>query len=266
MKPEQRSSTQDLTAIPGCKSVDLHGGRIAADLNECWPFGDGEIGAFQAHDALEHLRDPIHAMKELHRCLAPQGWLLSQTPSTDGRGAFQAPTHVSFWNSNSFWYYTRSEQAKFINSPVLFEANRLKNFFPSEWHREHQIVYLKAGQLKVAGRVPGEGDLKMARLATTVDAVRSIVSASEGVHMLSGRLFDCESPTVTLVEHCGGRCCSAAGGAEVSNFDEAIHIADSASGFYLDARRDARTHQCEIVLGRAFVVVRAVRLLHEAVA
>ena len=113
MKPEQRSSTQDLTAIPGCKSVDLHGGRIAADLNECRPFGDGEIGAFQA------------------------------------------PTHVSFWNSNSFWYYTRSEQAKFINSPVLFEANRLKNFFPSEWHREHQIVYVKADLLKVAGRVLG---------------------------------------------------------------------------------------------------------------
>lgn len=64
----------------GYESVDLHGGRIAADLNERWPFGDCEIGVFRAHDALEHLRDPIHTMKELHRCLSPQGWLLSQTP------------------------------------------------------------------------------------------------------------------------------------------------------------------------------------------
>ena len=32
----------------------------------------------------------------------------------------------------------------YINSPVLFEANRVKNFFPSDWHREHQIVYVKA--------------------------------------------------------------------------------------------------------------------------
>jgi len=45
-------------------------------------------------------------MRETHRCLSPQGWLLSQTLSTDRRGAFQDPTHVSFWNSNSFWYYT----------------------------------------------------------------------------------------------------------------------------------------------------------------
>jgi hypothetical protein len=74
----------------------------------------------------------------------PRRLVLTITPSTDGRGAFQDPTHVSFWNSNSFWYYTRPEQARFIHSPVLFEANRVKNFYPSDWHREHQIVYVKA--------------------------------------------------------------------------------------------------------------------------
>jgi hypothetical protein len=71
------------------------------------------------------------------------------------RGAFQDPTHVSFWNSNSFWYYTRADQNRFIDCPVRFHANRLKHSFPSEWHREHQIVYRKADLLKVAGRVPG---------------------------------------------------------------------------------------------------------------
>jgi hypothetical protein len=74
-------------------------------------------------------------------------------PSTDGRGAFQDPTHVSFWNSNSFWYYTRADQNRFIDCPVRFQANRLKNFFTSEWHRE--LVYVKADLLKVVGRVPG---------------------------------------------------------------------------------------------------------------
>ncbi len=95
---------------------------------------------------------------EAHRCLTPGSWFLTLTPSTDARGAFQDPTHVSFWNSNSFWYYTRPEQARFIrfiHSPVLFEANRVKNFYPSDWHREHQIVYVKADLIKVAGRVPG---------------------------------------------------------------------------------------------------------------
>jgi SAM-dependent methyltransferase len=143
-----------INPTPGYESVDLHGGWIAADLNERLPFGDGEVGVFRAHEALEHLRAPIHTMKELHRCLAPQGWLLSQTPSTDGRGEFQDPTHVSFWNSNSFWYYARADQNRFIDCPIRFQANRLKSFFPSEWHREHQIVYVKVDPLKVAGRVP----------------------------------------------------------------------------------------------------------------
>ena len=80
--------------------------------------------------------------------IIPSGWFLALTPSADGRGAFQDPTHVSFWNSNSFWYYTRHEQARFIHNPVLFEANRIKNFYPSEWHREHQIVYVKADLMK----------------------------------------------------------------------------------------------------------------------
>lgn len=51
--------------------------------------------------------------------------------------------------------YTRAAQNRFIDCPVRFQANRPKNLFPSEWHREHQIVYVKADALKVAGRVPG---------------------------------------------------------------------------------------------------------------
>lgn len=140
---------------PGYDSVDMQNGMITADLNDRWPFKDGEVGLFRAHDALEHLKDPIHVMKEAYRCLAPNGWFLTLTPSTDGRGAFQDPTHVSFYNSNSFWYYTRQEQAKYIGTPVRFQDNRIKNFFPSEWHQLHNILYVKADLLKFNGRVPG---------------------------------------------------------------------------------------------------------------
>ena len=62
-------------------------------------------------------------------------------------------THFSFWNSNSFWYYTRPEQAQFIHSPVLFEPNRIKNFHPSNWHREQQIVYVKADLVRYESRL-----------------------------------------------------------------------------------------------------------------
>jgi hypothetical protein len=90
-------------------------------------------------------------MKELYRCLAPNGWALIEVPSTDGRGAYQDPTHVSFWNSNSFWYYTKKDQARFINTPVKFQLNRILNYYPSDYHKLHDIVYTKAHLVKLDG-------------------------------------------------------------------------------------------------------------------
>ena len=140
----------------GYESIDLKDADILYNLdrNE-WPFKDGEVGLFRAHDALEHLKDPINTMKEVYRCLAPNGWLLSSTPSTEGRAAFQDPTHRSFWNANSFWYYTRKEQAGYIGTPVKFQASRVKTFFPSQWHENNKMPYVKADLMKFSGRVPG---------------------------------------------------------------------------------------------------------------
>lgn len=50
----------------------------------------------------EHEHCVVGLMNAIYRALVPGGWLLTATPSTDGRGAFQDP-HCSFWN-NSFWY------------------------------------------------------------------------------------------------------------------------------------------------------------------
>ena len=130
---------------PGYVSIDMARSNIIHDLNTApWPLGDNNVGVVRAHDAMEHLKSPITTMKEIHRILAPGGMLLSMTPNTDGRGAFQDPTHVSFWNSNSFWYYTKRETAAYINTPVRFQNTFIKNAFPSEWHKQHKIEYVYA--------------------------------------------------------------------------------------------------------------------------
>ena len=36
----------EINSTPGYESVVLHGGQITADLNERWPFGDGEVGVY----------------------------------------------------------------------------------------------------------------------------------------------------------------------------------------------------------------------------
>lgn len=129
---------------PGVVSVDLKDSDVVADLNEVWPFEDNSVGCIIANDFIEHLRNPLHLMKEAHRVLCDGGIFLISVPSTDGRGAFQDPTHVSFWNENSFWYYTRVEQATFIDTPVRFQNVHLKTYFPTEWHRNNNISYVVA--------------------------------------------------------------------------------------------------------------------------
>lgn len=101
------------TMLPGWLNVDAHAftptnGRAfqQVDLREHWPWEDGYISEIRAHDLIEHLPDKIHTMNEAWRVLEPGGKLDIVVPTTDGPGAWQDPQHVSFWNRNSFYYYT----------------------------------------------------------------------------------------------------------------------------------------------------------------
>jgi SAM-dependent methyltransferase len=128
--------------------IDLVEGTTIADLNKRWPIADNTVGVIRALDILEHLEDPIFVMKEASRVLVPGGWLMCKVPSTDGRGAFQDPTHKSFWNENSFHYYTKQTKAKYIDTPVRFQSSRLyttdKNDEQVCWTIAH-LINLKDG-------------------------------------------------------------------------------------------------------------------------
>jgi O-antigen biosynthesis protein len=154
-----------IDAPAGWEACDTHDAPIQADLNARWPFDDNSVGAFRAHDVIEHLRDPIHTMNEAWRCLAHGGLYLIEVPSTDGRGAFQDPTHVSFWNSNSFWYYTREQQQRYVRHAGVrcrFQVVRMLNYFPSQWHRTHNIPYVKVhlAAVKYGPRLHGACELQ----------------------------------------------------------------------------------------------------------
>jgi SAM-dependent methyltransferase len=94
---------------PGYIGVDregLPGVDVVCDIGrESLPFDDDSVDVVRAHDFLEHIEDRILIMNEIYRVLKPAGLADIKVPSTDGRGAFQDPTHVSFWNQNSFEYY-----------------------------------------------------------------------------------------------------------------------------------------------------------------
>lgn len=76
------------------------------DLRKRWPFEDSSVDEIRAHDIFEHLPVKVHTMNEAHRILKPGGMLDLFIPTTEGRGAFQDPTHVSFWTPNDIWYFS----------------------------------------------------------------------------------------------------------------------------------------------------------------
>jgi O-antigen biosynthesis protein len=132
------------------ETVDLLDADIVTDLNRVWPFEDNSVGVIRASHIFEHLIDPIHAMNEAFRVLAPGGWLLLEVPSTDGRGAFQDPTHVSFWNQNSIRYYTDSRWSRYIRPMYKgrFQDSRTITFFP---FNDESVPVVQSDMIAVKG-------------------------------------------------------------------------------------------------------------------
>ena len=129
----------------GYDSIDQQDADILHNLEDGIPLKTGSVGVVRAHDILEHLHDKQKIMAEIYRVLADGGWLMVSVPSTDSRGAFQDPTHVSYWNQNSFWYWTRKKLAAYIrNIDVRFQEFRLDTTHPSRWHEDNKISYVTA--------------------------------------------------------------------------------------------------------------------------
>lgn len=128
--PREGFSTCDI--VDGCD--------FKFDASEKWPFEDNSVGILRMYDFMEHIPDKIHLINEAYRVLAHGGIILSETPSTDGRGAFQDPTHCAFYNEHSFWYYTREDVQKFVPEiKAKFQEEDLQTF-----EKRPNIPYVRA--------------------------------------------------------------------------------------------------------------------------
>jgi SAM-dependent methyltransferase len=105
---------------------------INTDLEKGIPLPDNSVGVIWADDALPFIKNQQLLMSEIHRVLAPGGMLLSQTPSTSGPGAFADPRYLSYWNEQSFWYWTKENYARKINNKKLFRVSKLKTIYSDE--------------------------------------------------------------------------------------------------------------------------------------
>lgn len=140
----------------GKKRVDLSAGDLregwdawdVGDLHSCAEMEEknGSVGVIRASDFLCKHADKERVMNRIWRALCDGGILLSDTPSTDGRGAFQDPTNVGYWNENSFWYWTKPEFRQFLKMQreVPFRPMYVGTYLPSPFHVANKIPYVRA--------------------------------------------------------------------------------------------------------------------------
>ena len=93
----------------GLDILDFDGVDLVCDVSDGIPIGDNSFDFIYATDFLEHIemKKNVFVMEEIYRVLKPGGNLSFLVPSTDGNstGAFQDPTHISFWNQMKFSYF-----------------------------------------------------------------------------------------------------------------------------------------------------------------
>jgi hypothetical protein len=114
------------------------------------PAADGSVAAIKAYDVLQRMPNRAAFFNECYRVLTHAGLMFTQTPSTDGRGAFQDPSHTAFYNENSFMYFTQSALMGLVPGlDARFQISHLRTSFPTPAHIEMQISYVQANLLAI---------------------------------------------------------------------------------------------------------------------
>jgi SAM-dependent methyltransferase len=90
---------------PGAVGLDISADTdadVVHDLNEFpYPFEDDSFDQVLMQDVLEHLREPIRVMDELHRVCRPGGRIQLRTPHFSSMLAYSDPTHTHYFSAEA---------------------------------------------------------------------------------------------------------------------------------------------------------------------
>ncbi|MGE5307869.1 MAG: methyltransferase domain-containing protein [Deltaproteobacteria bacterium] len=96
---------------------------IVADISRGLPFKDGRVDYVFCVHCLEHVADLISAMREIHRVLAPLGVAHIMVPQHPCVNSIADPTHVRFFNRQSFKYFCTQRPGIPSFKPLLVSSN-----------------------------------------------------------------------------------------------------------------------------------------------
>jgi SAM-dependent methyltransferase len=114
---------------------DLPNIDVSADLDLCrevpLPLADGTIDDFLLSHVIEHIRDPLAMMQELHRVAKPDACMMVRVPYGSSDDAWEDQTHVRGYFLNSFNYF---------GQPHYFRADY---GYRGDWATEHIYLFVR---------------------------------------------------------------------------------------------------------------------------
>lgn len=127
--------------MPGWVNVDaaaLPGVDVVADLDACrttpLPFGNDSASEFLLSHVLEHIRDALALMQELHRVAEPGAKLIIRGPYGSSDDAHEDPTHCRLLFANSFAYFSQ---------PTYWRADY---GYRGDWETEQIVLFVRKSE------------------------------------------------------------------------------------------------------------------------
>lgn len=124
----------DCVASPG---ID-----VVADLDACattpLPFEDDSFDEIYASHLLEHIRNPLPLMQELHRICRDGAKAHFRTPHGSHDDAFEDPTHYRQYFQNSYYFFSQ---------PAYWRADY---GYRGDWQPEEIVLCVDKAQYKDA--------------------------------------------------------------------------------------------------------------------
>lgn len=113
--------------------IDMAAGSAADviwDLDQFpWPLESGRFTRIHMSHVIEHFRDIMRAMAEVHRVAAKGADVYVTTPHFSSHNSFTDPTHKAHLAARSFEYFTGREFASFTGSEFSFEVVKVELTF-----------------------------------------------------------------------------------------------------------------------------------------
>lgn len=115
--------------------LNLPGVDVVHDLEKPLPFKKNYFSEVYASHILEHIKNFIQLMEEIHRVCKPGAIIKIKVPYFASASAFQDPTHVRFFTLKTFNYFLPKNENNFITK-ARFKILRKK----IKWTRKNWII------------------------------------------------------------------------------------------------------------------------------